>query len=384
MREGDMKMELKSNRNYGIDILRLVAMFQIVVLHSFTFGAIMGVQPFNIYYETGFLMEALVYSSVNCFALISGYVGAISKFKYRRIVKLLLQAVFYCLLITVVFTYIKPLLTGAQPSLTKESLIAALMPVKNNTYWYLTAYFATFFVAPFINEATRNITPGRAYAFILGIIFIAIAYPYFMKRSFFELALGYSATWIIIMYAVGGALSKTGIEKKVKNKYIFLALHIVMSVMAWGAKYISEYKSMKNGGFVTDGVYLQYTSIFIFLSAIFLVLFFVNVKVNNDKCKKVIQVLSPAAFGVYLIHVHPLFLQLPFWGRLTSLCQKPVIVMVLGVLLNAAAVFTICIIIELLRIRLFRLIGIDRIVDAAADGAGKIFNSLVNKTRKEK
>lgn len=376
-------MELKSNRNYGIDILRLVAMFQIVVLHSLTFGALKGVQPFNVYYETGFLMEALVYSSVNCFALISGYVGAGSNFKYRRIVKLLIQAVFYCLLITVVFTYIKPLLMGAQPTLTKESLIAALMPVKNDTYWYLTAYFATFFVAPFMNAAAKNLTPRRAYAFILGIIFIAIAYPYFTKRPFFNLALGYSAAWIIIMYAVGGALSKTGIEKCVKNKYVFLVLHIVMSIMAWGAKYISEYKSVQNGGFVSDVVYLQYTSIFIFLSGIFLLLFFANVNVNNEKCKKVIRFLSPAAFGVYLIHVHPLFLQQPFWGKLMGLCQKPVIVMVLGVLLNAVIVFAICIIIDLLRIRLFKLIRIDKAVDVVSDGLSKGFNLLVSKVHRE-
>lgn len=71
-------------RNYGIDLLRLVSMFLIVVLHSLSRGALVGVSPFNIHYEVGFLIEALTYCAVNCFALISGYVGVDSKFKYRR------------------------------------------------------------------------------------------------------------------------------------------------------------------------------------------------------------------------------------------------------------------------------------------------------------
>lgn len=66
-------------RNYGIDLLRLVSMFLIVVLHSLSRGALVGVSPFNIHYEVGFLIEALTYCAVNCFALISGYVGVDSK-----------------------------------------------------------------------------------------------------------------------------------------------------------------------------------------------------------------------------------------------------------------------------------------------------------------
>lgn len=46
-------------RNYGIDLLRLVSMFLIVVLHSLSRGALVGVSPFNIHYEVGFLIEAL-------------------------------------------------------------------------------------------------------------------------------------------------------------------------------------------------------------------------------------------------------------------------------------------------------------------------------------
>lgn len=64
-------------RNYGIDLLRLVSMFLIVVLHSLSRGALVGVSPFNIHYEVGFLIEALTYCAVNCFALISGYVGVV-------------------------------------------------------------------------------------------------------------------------------------------------------------------------------------------------------------------------------------------------------------------------------------------------------------------
>lgn len=121
-------------RNYGIDLLRLVSMFLIVVLHSLSRGALVGVSPFNIHYEVGFLIEALTYCAVNCFALISGYVGVDSKFKYRRIVPIWLQVVFYCLIFTVFFMYLKPDLLTNKALLGSNPYYTALTPVIHNTY----------------------------------------------------------------------------------------------------------------------------------------------------------------------------------------------------------------------------------------------------------
>lgn len=267
-------------------------------------------------------------------------------------------------------------LLGSNPYYT------ALTPVIHNTYWYFTAYFALFFFIPFINKGMRDITIKQAYAVIISVIFVYIALPYFAKVDLFKLEKGYSATWIIFLYVIGAALKKIKIEKLIRNKYWYLILYVLTAVMAWGGKFISEYHTKLNGGFKNDEVFLQYNSIFILLSGMFLVLFFANLNINNDKFKKVIRFLAPAAFGVYIIHVNPLMFQLPFWGKLMQLSQKPLYLMVLGVLLNSLIVFVLCLAADLVRIQLFRLLHINKFLDLISDWLSKYMNLFCEKVKK--
>lgn len=364
------------NRHYGLDIFKIVSMFLIVLLHSLSYGALRGVAPFSKYYEVGFFIEALAYCCVNCFALASGYIGVETKFKYRRIIPLWLQVVFYTVIMTLLFVYIKPDLLTNKALIGEHPFLKAFTPVSHETYWYFTAYFALFFFIPFINRGMRDISARQAYAFIGAVIVVYIAIPYFAKKDLFVRGVGYNSTWIILMYGAGAALRKCKIEKVIKNKYWFLVLYVVFAAMAWGGKFITEYLSQKNGNFKNDNVFLQYTSIFIVLSAISLLLFFANIKIRNNIAKRVINNIAPAAFGVYIIHTNPYAFQLPFWGNLTRLCSKSLPVMVSGVLINAIIVFVVCIVIDWLRIQFFKLLCVRKIVDAAADFLNRKINIL--------
>ena len=62
-------------------------------------------------------------------------------------------------------------------------------------------------------------------------------------------------------------------RKLIRNKYWYLILYVLTAVMAWGGKFISEYHTKLNGGFKNDEVFLQYNSIFILLSGMFLFCF---------------------------------------------------------------------------------------------------------------
>ena len=281
-----------------------------------------------------------------------------------------------------VFLYLKPDLLTNKALLGSNTYYTALTPVIHNTYWYFTAYFALFFFIPFINKGMRDITIKQAYAVIISVIFVYIALPYFAKVDLFKLEKGYSATWIIFLYVIGAALKKIKIEKLIRNKYWYLVLYVLTAVMAWGGKFISEYHTKLNGGFKNDEVFLQYNSIFILLSGMFLVLFFANLNINNDKFKKVIRFLAPAAFGVYIIHVNPLMFQLPFWGKLMQLSQKPLYLMVLGVLLNSLIVFVLCLAADLVRIQLFRLLHINKFLDLISDWLSKYMNLFCEKVKK--
>lgn len=65
------------NRNYGIDLLRIIAMFAVVILHIQVFGGVINnVKEFSVNYEIAWTLETLCYCAVDIYVIITGYVYA--------------------------------------------------------------------------------------------------------------------------------------------------------------------------------------------------------------------------------------------------------------------------------------------------------------------
>jgi surface polysaccharide O-acyltransferase-like enzyme len=65
----------KVSRNFGIDLLRFLSMLSVVFLHVLGHGGILksDLSPAN--FSMVWFIEILAYPAVNCFVLISGYIG---------------------------------------------------------------------------------------------------------------------------------------------------------------------------------------------------------------------------------------------------------------------------------------------------------------------
>lgn len=67
--------QVKGERNYGIELFRIFSMLMIVILHINMNGGLMGCFPnVDAKYTTLWFGETFCFASVNCYALISGYV----------------------------------------------------------------------------------------------------------------------------------------------------------------------------------------------------------------------------------------------------------------------------------------------------------------------
>ena len=99
--------EIKEERNYGIDLLRIICMFFILVLHCVGIGGIIdNVIENSIQYKVVWFMTIFAYCAIDIFALISGYVSYSSKEKkinYSNYIILWLQVIFYGILVTGIF-----------------------------------------------------------------------------------------------------------------------------------------------------------------------------------------------------------------------------------------------------------------------------------------
>lgn len=70
-------------RNRGVDLLRMVAMWMVVILHILNKGGALGASaPLSAGRETALLLDMAAYCAVDCYGMISGYVGAGHRFRY--------------------------------------------------------------------------------------------------------------------------------------------------------------------------------------------------------------------------------------------------------------------------------------------------------------
>ena len=130
-------------RNHGVDLLRIAAMFMVVVYCVLTYGGIVGAQAENSFgYVLLNCLSAFVFCAVNVFAAISGYANAKNSFKLRRVIKLWVRVFAYIILINL--GYMVYLLIAGK-SFTFKSFIKASLPILNDRYWYFTAYFVLCF-----------------------------------------------------------------------------------------------------------------------------------------------------------------------------------------------------------------------------------------------
>ena len=117
-------------------------------------------------------------------------------------------------------------------------------------------------------------------------------------------------------------------------------------------------------GEVRAGNYLiSYKSPTIFLAAICLLLFFEKIKISPF-WQKIIRFFSPMAFGVYLIHVHPLVFSYLIKDRFTAYAAFPWIIELLAILGTAVVINLICYAIDFIRLELFKKLRIRQKLDA--------------------
>ena len=106
-----------SSRNYGIDLLRIVSMLGVVFLHVLGHGGILSLDHAPANFSIAWFFEILAYPAVNCFVLISGYVGYKNEKLFPRLKNLLtlmFTVSFYSISIFLIFKFFVPKALGIE------------------------------------------------------------------------------------------------------------------------------------------------------------------------------------------------------------------------------------------------------------------------------
>ena len=351
----------KEERNYGIDLLRIIAMYMVVVLHILGCGGILETcKKFSLNYYVAWFLETAAYCAVDVFAMISGYVMVNTKFNGFKMIPLWLTVFFYSSIITILFKFV-PSLSILHEVTKKELIEGIILPVVSHQYWYFTAYFGMYFFIPFINKMIQNLEKKEYKVLCLTIIIVFSLLPILgLKRvDSFNMGWGYTTAWLICLYIIGGYFKNFPIKIS-KMKCFFM--YIISIFCAWFSKFISH--TLIKQIFKMDkelDLFIDYTSIFIISSGIALLLLFYQIEIKNHIIEKIISFVSSLAFSVYIIHVQPFVFNYIFSKKFEQLAFENPILLVLKVLIFALLIFLVCWSIDLIRYFIFRICKIHKI-----------------------
>ena len=357
----------KVGRQPNFEILRVLAMVMIVtwhfLLHAIGSQSFTGtVGTFN--YVVRQFLYILCSSCVNLFVLVSGYFMIEKPFNWRRMGRLWLEVVFYAFGISLLFYLLRP------GNLTLKEVFQNLLPVRFSSYWFFRIYLGLMFLAPFLSKVTVALTRTQ-YKRFLTVLFLlcctlTMGFPYGDSMGAGK---GYTLLWFIELFFLGGYFRR--FAPAVSSKalaIVLLSLLVTAFVFVSGKSYFLRNElSLEMPAYNGIGI----------LIAVPVFLWFKQKEFKDSRLMQLLASAAPFTFAVYLISEHPQVSSV-LWHELfdrTSITDSIALIpyMVLAVFI----VFALCVSIDYLRTRLFKVCRIDATVDRCADYLSTAFDRII-------
>ena len=356
-------MKIQANmRQSNFEVMRIVAMMMIVVAHLLQRCFIVDVYP-------GFTLNGLVIKSCYLlgqlgnvlFILLSGWFISETTFSWKKVAKLWFEVFFYSVVIgSVFFAFRIPfcardrlaLFTGWTDEMRVpdvKDFLRCFFPVIQSHNWFATSYLGFFMFSPFLAALTANLPKERHKTLAVLSLFLG-SWPLFNL-------LGGSSFPFFTLYFVVSYIKRFPPRFLERPRRCFVLGMVTFAlIVAWNAAVIVAAGRI---GFVGQRLdsFLGLASGTNKLPTVLCGLFFFcgvrNSSVNQSRC---INAIAASTFGVYLIHSNYFVARSPRWAVCSDvLFSSPwMIPYVLGLSLS---VFAVCIVIDMLRKRLFAFVA---------------------------
>ncbi|MEE1076684.1 MAG: hypothetical protein UHY68_05410 [Acutalibacteraceae bacterium] len=346
----------KKERQSGIELLRIIAMLQIIYLHLYQYGGLrtasLGAGELNGFITT--FIWSFCRAPVDLFIMITGYFMITAKFDIKKTAKRAGTTygamIFYSIGISVIYFIINP------DKVNAVSVAKALFPLTSKTWYFLSNYIVILLLTPFINRMLVSLTK-KQYLYFVGIIFFVMSIwstlagvkglnGVFRIDKIVDPYYGKSLGGFLLCYFIGGYLRlfvpcKRNEYKQYDVNIWYLILFILLCITDLGLKYTFEQYSKVFGMFNNPLVVFE---------AVFLILFFRDFKFTS----KYVNLIAGTTLGIYAIHEHA-YVREWLWKVISfkdkSLYDTPLYLIL--VLLGCVVVFVGCGSIEFIRLKIF-------------------------------
>ena len=341
-------------RNYGVDTLRIVLMFFIIIGHLFLHTGIREeVATYSAKWIFTWSVQAITVCAVNCFILITGYYMSTAEFSRKKMFKLWGQVLFFSVsiyFVALIFHITKFSFSG---------LVHCLFPVFSHQYWFFSCYILLYILSPFLNAMLKNLDEKHFKWLLVILVFFFYFLPTFsIVFKEYDVTAGMSIIAFVTLYVFGAAIRR--FEFKLSKWKCLIGL-IINCTLVFSSKVvltiITNYFNLDAG----TGLLYHYNSIFQLINAILLFLLFLQLDIKKS-LQKLIAVVSGTVFSVYLIHEHPVLRGWIWSDTMKSwLMNLPFMYYILATIVISIGVFIACFCLEEIRVLVLKPIKLIKV-----------------------
>lgn len=280
------EIQKMKTRNSNIEVLRIVAMFMVLILHvdflatGSPSAADFSAQPIQSFFKIFFEMACII--SVNLFVFISGWFGIKAGFKG------FCRYMFQCVCILVIIGAL-----GAASGLvqiTKVQLLE-LFYLKGNG-WFVLSYAFLYVLSPVLNAFCEITPPKSVRNFLVAFFLLQTLYGTMITAQPSFIANGYSAFSFIGIYMLARYMRKHGqrwYEHGLKFYFVSAALLVATCLFPY----------VTGHGFHLIGKAMNYTCPFNIAACAGLVMYVANLRPRHSRT---VNFVASSVFAVYLVH----------------------------------------------------------------------------------
>lgn len=349
-------VKLDSDRNYGIDLFRILLAIMVLSLHFNAGGTgkvLMNATVAPWKWIAG-VITTLCYPAVNCYVLISGFFMYKQKTDLRKQVRSLSK-----LWLTILFFSVTGYICIAilfKKEVSYLELIKRLFPISRGKWWFFTVYFSMSLLSPFINSMLDTLDKAYHRVLILLLLIMCSVIPMFNNwEGQLGSNYGYSLLWFFVLYVTGAYLANNINVVAGKNNSSQIAckgliVYFVISAIVFCSGFL----------FGKLGISLSlapYNSLLTYMQAIALLLFFMNIKVKK-RLRKAIVSISGLSLASYMFHCQE-DIESVLWSNLRpwKYANCPTIILVF--LATVMTLFIVSIITEFVRNKVVKITGLE-------------------------
>lgn len=230
-------------------------------------------------------------TGINCFVMITGYFMCKSNITIRKFLKLVLEVVFYNVIIYSLF------IIFGKSSLSFKETVLCFLPIKSISDGFISCFIAFYLAIPFLNILVQNMTKRQHQLLICLCLFI---YTFIGMIPIFKLKMNY-VSWFCVLYLIASYI-RFYVNIDVKKTYKMGGYSVLFIILSMVSILMLLYMSSIKGHmydvyfFVSDS-----NKILALLTAVTTFTWFKNMKISYSKW---INTIASSMFGVLLIHAN--------------------------------------------------------------------------------